>query len=53
MLLRVESATVHYHKVAALQDVSMNVSEGTVVTIIGANGAGKSTTLRAILWVFA
>ena len=48
MLLKVESATVHYHKVAALQDVSINVSEGTVVTIIGANGAGKSTTLRAI-----
>ena len=48
MLLKLESATVHYHKVLALKDVSMNVSEGTVVTIIGANGAGKSTTLRAI-----
>ena len=48
MLLEVRNATVHYHKVAALRDVSMGVPEGAVVTIIGANGAGKSTLLRAI-----
>lgn len=48
MLLRIENATVHYHKVAALKGISMEVPEGAVVTIIGANGAGKSTTLRAI-----
>ena len=48
MLLEVRNATVHYHKVAALRDISMDVPHGSVVTIIGANGAGKSTLLRAI-----
>ena len=48
MLLEVRDATVHYHKVAALRNVSMGVPDGSVVTIIGANGAGKSTLLRAI-----
>jgi len=48
MLLEVREASVHYNKVAALKSASMQVPEGAVVTIIGANGAGKSTTLRAI-----
>ncbi len=48
MLLRLEDASVHYKKVAALKGVSLGVPEGGIVTIIGANGAGKSTTLRAI-----
>ncbi len=48
MLLRLDNATVNYHKVAALKGVSMGVPAGGIVTIIGANGAGKSTTLRAI-----
>ena len=48
MLLRIEDATVHYNKVAALKGISMEIPEGGIVTIIGANGAGKSTTLRAI-----
>lgn len=48
MLLRIDNATVHYKKVAALKGVSMDVAAGSVVTIIGANGAGKSTTLRTI-----
>ena len=48
MLLRINQASVHYHKVAALKNVSMSVPDGAVVTIIGANGAGKTTTLRAI-----
>jgi len=48
MLLEVAEAQVHYGKVAALKGVSMDVPEGGIVTIIGANGAGKSTTLRAI-----
>ncbi|MDH3472945.1 MAG: ABC transporter ATP-binding protein [Rhodospirillales bacterium] len=47
-LLRIEQASVHYNKVAALKGVTMAVPEGGIVTIIGANGAGKSTTLRAI-----
>ena len=48
MLLRMEKATVHYHKVAALKGLNVNVPSGSIVTIIGANGAGKTTTLRAI-----
>jgi branched-chain amino acid transport system ATP-binding protein len=48
MLLEVDGAEVHYHKVAALKGLSLAVPEGGIVTIIGANGAGKTTTLRAI-----
>lgn len=48
MLLRINEATVHYDKVAALKGISMQIPERAVVTIIGANGAGKSTMLRAI-----
>ncbi len=48
MLLRMENATVHYNKVAALKGIDMRVPHGGIVTIIGANGAGKTTTLRAI-----
>ncbi|MGE0210978.1 MAG: ABC transporter ATP-binding protein [Parvibaculaceae bacterium] len=47
-MLEVAEAQVHYGKVAALKGVSMEVPAGGIVTIIGANGAGKSTTLRAI-----
>jgi len=48
LLLDVKDITVHYHKVVAVRDISIEVEEGGVVTLIGANGAGKSTTLRAI-----
>jgi branched-chain amino acid transport system ATP-binding protein len=48
MLLSIDAASVHYQKVAALKGVSLKVDERSIVTIIGANGAGKSTTLRAI-----
>ena len=48
MLIRIEQATVHYKKVVALKGISLAVPDGGIVTIIGANGAGKSTTLRAI-----
>jgi branched-chain amino acid transport system ATP-binding protein len=48
MLLEVEDVHVHYQKVAALKGVSLRVPQGGVVTIIGANGAGKSTILRAV-----
>ena len=48
MLLRVKSITVHYGKATAVGGVSIEVAEGTVVTIIGANGAGKSTILKAL-----
>ncbi len=48
MLLEIKNVKVHYNKVAALKGVSMAVPDQGIVTIIGANGAGKSTTLRAI-----
>jgi branched-chain amino acid transport system ATP-binding protein len=48
MLLDVKNITVHYGKSMAIQDVSLEVMEGSVVSMIGANGAGKSTILRAI-----
>lgn len=48
MLLELKNVHVHYHKVAALKGIDMGVPDDGIVTIIGANGAGKSTTLRAI-----
>ena len=48
MLLSVKNIAVYYGKTAAVQDVSLDVKDGTVVSLIGNNGAGKSTTLRAI-----
>lgn len=48
MLLEVKNITLHYGKSIALDDISLEVTEGAVVSIIGANGAGKSTILRAI-----
>jgi len=48
MLLEINNVHVHYHKVAALKGINMAVPEDGIVTIIGANGAGKSTTLRSI-----
>lgn len=48
MLLTVENINVYYGKVQALRNVSFTVDRGEIVSLIGANGAGKSTTLRAI-----
>jgi len=48
MLLSIKNITVHYGKSLALDEVSVEVAEGAVVTIIGANGSGKSTILRVI-----
>lgn len=47
-MLKIENLEVCYGHVQALQDVNLEVNEGELVTLIGANGAGKSTTLRAI-----
>jgi len=47
-LLDVRDLDVHYGGIHALKGVSFSVDEGQIVTLIGANGAGKSTTLRAI-----
>jgi branched-chain amino acid transport system ATP-binding protein len=46
--LRVEDLAVNYGAIQALQGISFHVEEGEIVTLIGANGAGKSTTLRTI-----
>ena len=47
-LLKLSALEANYGAVRALQGISMNVEEGAVVALLGANGAGKSTTLKAI-----
>jgi branched-chain amino acid transport system ATP-binding protein len=47
-VLQVEDLNVYYGAIHALQGVSFHVEQGEIVTLIGANGAGKSTTLRTI-----
>ena len=47
-LLKVEDVHTYYGSIEALKGVSLEVHEGEIVTLIGANGAGKSTTLRSI-----
>jgi branched-chain amino acid transport system ATP-binding protein len=47
-LLELNSVATFYGKVEALKGVSLHVDEGEIVTLLGANGAGKSTTLRTI-----
>ena len=48
MMLELQDLQVSYGGIRALKGVSIQVSEGEIVSLIGANGAGKSTTLRAI-----
>ncbi len=48
-LLKIEDLKVKYGGIEALKGISFKVEEGEIVTLIGANGAGKSTTLRAIM----
>jgi branched-chain amino acid transport system ATP-binding protein len=47
-LLRAEALELAYGEVSACRDISFHVAQGEIVTLIGANGAGKSTTLRAV-----
>jgi branched-chain amino acid transport system ATP-binding protein len=47
-LLRVHDIHTYYGSIEALKGISIDVQEGEIVTLIGANGAGKSTTLRSI-----
>ena len=47
-LLNLENVHSYYGHIHALQGISINVEEGEIVTLIGANGAGKSTTLRTV-----
>ncbi|SCY86512.1 ABC transporter ATP-binding protein [Alkaliphilus peptidifermentans] len=48
-MLKIENLCVAYGYVEALKGITLNVEEGKIVTLIGANGAGKSTTLKAIV----
>ena len=47
-MLEIENLQVSYGSIKALHGVSLKVPENSIVTLIGANGAGKSTTLRAV-----
>ena len=47
-MLKVENLSVHYGMIQAARDVSFEVNEGEVVSLIGANGAGKTTILRTL-----
>jgi branched-chain amino acid transport system ATP-binding protein len=47
-MLEVDTISVFYGNIAAVKDLSLTVEQGEIVTLIGSNGAGKSTTLRTI-----
>ena len=47
-MLKVENLSVHYGMIQAVRDVSFEVNEGEVVSLIGANGAGKTSILRTV-----
>ena len=47
-MLAIKNLTVNYGAICALQGISIEVKQGDIVTLIGANGAGKTTALRAI-----
>ena len=48
-LLRLEQVTASYGNIQVLKEINLEVNEGEIVTLIGANGAGKSTTMRTIM----
>ncbi len=47
-MLKVRDLSVHYGKIRAVRNIDMYIEKGEIVSLIGANGAGKSTTLRAL-----
>ena len=47
-ILKVDNINVYYGAIHAIKGISFEVNEGEVVTLIGANGAGKSTTLQTV-----
>jgi len=49
LLLKIENCWVYYRKALALEDITLEVMEGEAVSILGANGAGKTTIIRLIL----
>ena len=50
-MLKLESVSTYYGNIQALKGVSLEVRQNEIVTLIGANGAGKSTTLMSICGV--
>ncbi|HOE57718.1 MAG TPA: ATP-binding cassette domain-containing protein, partial [Bacillota bacterium] len=48
-MLKIDNLVVAYGGIEALKGISLEVEEGKIVTLIGANGAGKSTTLRSVM----
>ncbi len=48
-MLKIENLNVHYGGIHALRGVNMDIEEGKIISLIGANGAGKSTTLKSIM----
>ena len=48
-MLSIKNLSVHYGGIHALRGISLDVPAGKIVTLIGANGAGKSTTLNSII----
>ena len=48
VLLEVRDVSVHYGRIQALHGVSLKVHQGELVTLLGSNGAGKTTMMRAI-----
>lgn len=51
MLLDIQNLCVRYGRIRAVEDLSLTVNEGEIVTVLGANGAGKSSLLKSILGV--
>lgn len=49
MLLTLKNIVAGYGNITALKGISLSVPEGKIVTLIGANGAGKSTTMKTIM----
>ena len=48
-MLKIENLKVSYGGIEAVKGISFSVEQGQIVTLIGANGAGKSTTLRTVV----
>jgi len=48
MLLDIKDLTIHYDKALAVDNVSLQIEEGEIISIVGANGAGKTTIIRSI-----
>ena len=48
-MLKLENIVAGYGHITALKDISLEVPQGSIVSLIGANGAGKSTTMKTIM----